>query len=38
MAANPRMIDTINANFADSTELNIDEPTIFIPANKKPVK
>ena len=38
MAANPRMIDTINANFADSTELNIVEPTIFISVNKKPVK
>ena len=38
MAANPRMIDAAKANFADSTELNIDEPTIFIPANIKPVK
>ena len=38
IATNPREMDAAKAYFADSTELKMAVPTMFIPANRNPIK
>ena len=38
IATNPREMDAKNAYFADSIELKMAVPTMFIPAKRNPMK